>query len=320
VTAELTGDCPNDGVLALHDPTGVVVATGSPGPDGCSRIDPVEAPGARFSAAGTYAVCLASLTGRAIPAYTLDISLASSDAFPLSLSDDPDGDGLPDSCDDDRDGDGILDAVDTCPDVSNGPLTPPLTPSALGFVTNWLALAPVLDTESASCLPSEVELPGTDASLAPRLGDVASGLTWVATLGTGDVFDFLPRWGAMPAPREVYVHTYVYSATRRELTLAVGADDGVRVWLEGTVLLDIGSCQGTNIDQFQAPATMLAGWNRLTVKVRAQGGGWGLAVRFLDGGSPVTDLELSLSPEEGWRPDQADRDGDGVGDVCDDLP
>ena len=75
-----------------------------------------------------------------------------------------------------------------------------------------------------------------------------------------------------------------------------------------------------NLDRFQAPLELLAGWNRLTVKVRDQGGGWGMSVRFLDGGAPVTDLELSLSAEPGWVPDQSDQDGDGQGDVCDETP
>ena len=51
-----------------------------------------------------------------------------------------------------------------------------------------------------------------------------------------------------------------------------------------------------------------------------QGGGWGNYARFLDGATPVTDLELSLSPHGAWAPDQTDSDKDGVGDVCDKTP
>ncbi len=322
LSASLTGDCPADAVLTLHDPIGIAIATGSVGPAGCPAIDPVESPGARFAAEGPHAVCVSSLTGADIPTYTLDIALGTgAEAFPISAADDPDGDGLPDRCDPDRDGDGALDEDDNCPDIGNGPLTPPLAPSAAGFLRDWLVLAPIVGTVSPyACLPSLDELTGGDAALAPSLGDPEADLVWQAHLGTSDVFDFLPDFGFVEAPREVYAHTYVFSAAERATTLAVGADDGVRAWLEGAVVLDIETCQGTNIDQFQVPVTLLAGWNRLTVKVRDQGGGWGLAVRFLDAGVPVTDLELSISPDGSWAPDQSDADGDGLGDLCDPTP
>jgi hypothetical protein len=96
----------------------------------------------------------------------------------------------------------------------------------------------------------------------------------------------------------------------------VGADDGVFAWWNGKQVLDISSCQGVNVDQFQADVDVIAGWNSLLLKVRDQGGGWGLAARFFEGAAVVTDLEPSLAPERAWIPDQTDGDGDGVGDVC----
>ena len=111
------------------------------------------------------------------------------------------------------------------------------------------------------------------------------------------------------------------SDSQRDLTLALGPDDGVKAWVNGVVVDEVGGCQGTNIDQFQSDVTLLAGWNRLTLKVRDHGGGWGLYARFLDDfGNPVEDLELSLSPDGDWSDNQTDTDGDGIGDVCDETP
>ena len=72
------------------------------------------------------------------------------------------------------------------------------------------------------------------------------------------------------------------------------------------------------VDKFTADVTLLAGWNRLMLKIYDQGGGWGTFARFLKDGSPLTGLELSLSSGGDWGFDQTDSDGDGVGDVCDD--
>ena len=66
---------------------------------------------------------------------------------------------------------------------------------------------------------------------------------------------------------------------------------------------------------------VVAGWNRLLMKVYDQGGGWGLMARLREAdGSAVTDLLPALDATGAWSLDQADGDGDGLGDLCDDTP
>lgn len=316
-------NCPDGVVLSLHPSPDLQTAAGSEGPDGCSVIDPAVAPGARFLPAGNTAVCVRGLLGQEVPGYTLTMSTLASDAVATGAEPDLDDDGLPDVCDPDLDGDGVPNDEDNCVDIPNGPTGAAPTPNEEGFLQHWLSLAPILDEPTTGgCRPSDTELPGGDALLTPALGDAVDDLVWTAFIVSGDRLAFLPRWGNNPPPREVYVHTYVYSATERTVTLSVGADDGVRAWVQGAEVLDVAGCQGTNADQFQGAATLNAGFNRLTLKVRDQGGGWGLLVRFLedDGKTPVTDLELSLDPKGAWSSSQSDLDGDGLGDVCDPTP
>lgn len=322
--ARLLTPCPAPATLALHDPTGAEVAVGTPGADGCAMLDPDEAPGARFLAGGRYAVCIHGLLDAPVPYYALEIApVAPEDAaWPLEETDDPDGDGRPDRCDDDRDGDGVLDEEDNCPDLPNGPGAPVLAPSRQGFLRTWLAAGPYWGTSSTdACRPSDDALVATDeAAVAPGLGDSAGSATWTVLWSLTDRLEFLTDYGAVDPPREVYTAVYVRSESTRGLTLALGPDDGARVWLEGEVVMDISGCQGTVVDLFTAEVTLRAGWNRMLVKVRDQGGAWGNYVRFLDAGTPVLDLELSLDPDGSWAPDQEDSDGDGIGDVCDDTP
>ncbi|MFT4977794.1 MAG: cysteine-rich repeat protein [Myxococcota bacterium] len=322
ISAELSGDCSDPVTLSLHDPAGALVAASARDADGCATIDPVEEPGARFAAAGQWAVCAAPLVGGEVTAYTLTATSGDSSEhdLPLTTSEDADGDGLIDDCDGDRDGDGLDNDDDNCPDLPNGPDNIAPTVDSSGFIRHWLAAGPFTGESSPSgCLPSYTERTGDDAATAPALGDEADGLRWAVHIATSSLLELTADYASVGAPREVYAATYLYSDSTRDVTLGLGPDDGARAWLNGVVVLEVTGCQGVSRDQFTADVTLEAGWNRLMVKIYDQGGGWGTYVRFLDGdGDPITDLELSLSPDGPWGFDQTDSDGDGVGDACDD--
>lgn len=315
--------CLPGAVLHLHDPRGARIATGAADAQGCAALDPTDAEGARFLAAGTWTVCLAGLLGAEVPAWSLVASILEpeDEDLPRRADLDPDGDGLPDTCDPDRDGDGWPNEDDLCPDLSDGPLSAPMAPDADGFLRHWLATGPFDGLSSpSSCRPTEASRLDTDEAAArPALGDPSPAGTWRALVSSDARIDLLD-FATVDAPREAYLATWIHSATARRLTLALGPDDGARAWLDDRVVLDIDGCQGTTADQFQAEVELPAGWSRLLLKVYDQGGGWGSYVRLLDAGLPVTDLELSLSPEERWSFDGGDLDGDGLGDLCDPSP
>ena len=168
--------------------------------------------------------------------------------------------GLPDRCDDDRDGDGVDDIDDDCPDIPDGPDADPLAPDDDGFFRQWLAAGPFTGTDSAkSCLPSEDMLVADDDALVrPAIGDAAGDHQWRVLWGTGSRVELLTDFATADAPREVYLATYVYTDADRALTLAVGPDDGARVWLGGERVLDIDGCQAATVDQYQADITLAA--------------------------------------------------------------
>ncbi|HJN73610.1 MAG TPA: hypothetical protein QGF58_06710 [Myxococcota bacterium] len=323
ISARLQSPCPVPATLGLYDLDGSNVGVGTPDDEGCAVLDPADVLGARFADEGDWGLCLEGLQGREVPFYALDVSFSDREDvdYPISEEDDPDGDGLPSRCDDDRDGDGVLDTSDNCPDTPNGPDMGPLSPSDDGFLRTWLAAGPFTGhTSPDECLPSEEALVG-EPDVTPELGTAAGELVWTALYSSDDRLGFLTDYGSVSAPREVYIAVYLRVETERTLTLAHGPDDGATVWLDGEVVQEITGCQGTTADQFRAELTLPAGWSQLLIKVHDQGGGWGDYVRFLgEGGEPVTDLELSLSPYASWDNDQVDSDGDGLGDVCDPEP
>ena len=323
--ARMVGECPVPASITLYHPDGSALAMGSPGDDGCAVLDPEHDPGARFTEAGDWSLCLQGLLDTPVPFYALQLEPVDPEdaAYPLSQDDDPDGDGRPDSCDDDRDGDGVDDELDNCPDTPNGPDMAPLAPDSEGWLGPWLAIGPFTGRSSAeTCQPSLDHLIADDDALAtPALGDLdlTGELSWIVLWDSDNRVD-LEDFRTQDAPREAYHAVYVYSEDERELTMTQGPDDGAFVWLGGQQVFDITSCQGAYEDAFTAEVTLPAGWTPLVIKVYDQGGGWGNYVRFLDGDTPVTDLELSLSPTGAWESNQEDSDSDGVGDVCDDTP
>jgi len=248
-----------------------------------------------------------------VPYYTLSAETLDSTTLKAAAfgTVDLDGDGFANSCDDDIDGDGALNEDDNCPDLPNGPDPVPLTLQEDGFFRVWLVAGPYVKTVGPDrCLPADDDLvAAADADAQPELAGDAGGLVWRAQFSIDARLDYLGPFGFVSPPREVYSAVYLYTKTERTVTLATGPDDGARVWLNDVVVQEISGCQGTSIDRFQTEVTLPEGWSRLMIKVRDQGGGWGNFVRFLDDkGLPITDLELSLSPNGSWTPNQEDTD------------
>jgi cysteine-rich repeat protein len=324
VRARQLSPCDEQISFALFDSSGARVAIGTPGADGCGVLDPSQAAGASQALPGEWTLCMAPWTdpvgGYAASIEPLDFEEA---GVAASAAIDLDFDGRANTCDLDIDGDGVPDDEDNCPFAPNGlgMHAPRPTPTD-GYLRAWLAAGPFVGTKSADqCLPSADDLVATpDGAAQPSLGGDAGTLHWTAFWSTVDRIEYLTDYEWAPPPREVYNAIYVYSATSREAAIAVGPDDGIRVWWDGSVVIDLATCQGTIPDFVAAPVAMTAGWHTLLLKVRDQGGGWGNYARFLDPeGEPITDLELSMTAGP-WIDDQTDSDHDGKGDACDLAP
>ncbi|MBE7558321.1 hypothetical protein HS125_05010 [bacterium] len=94
-------------------------------------------------------------------------------------------------------------------------------------------------------------------------------------------------------PRVAYLKTSVQCARSREVTLAVGSDDGLKVWLNGQVVHSAAVLRGAVADADKIKVRLQAGTNSLMLKVSDAGGGWGVFCRFLDDhGKPIEDLAV----------------------------
>jgi hypothetical protein len=90
-----------------------------------------------------------------------------------------------------------------------------------------------------------------------------------------------------------YLKTDIHSATEQQARFFIGSDDGVKVWLNGTVVHENNIQRGLNPDEDQFEITLSEGWNTCLVKVTKGEGGWGMAAAICDlSGKPLEGLQF----------------------------
>ena len=78
-----------------------------------------------------------------------------------------------------------------------------------------------------------------------------------------------------------YAYTTIESETAGKAVLALGSDDGVRVWLNGELAYDHLIGRGVSKDQDLVTVTLQKGENPLLIKVEQGDGGWGFVLRVV---------------------------------------
>ncbi|MEL6344302.1 MAG: DUF4215 domain-containing protein [Myxococcota bacterium] len=289
LSLELNGECADGVRVDVFDAAQNLLAVKTVG---CEAVDFTDVPGPVL--AGSLTVCL-SAVGADVPRYELS----------ASLSGGVDGDAA------DDDADGWPDVCDRCPDDDNS--LEPRFPQGNGWIRPWLLYA--AENAGSGCTPTGELLTG-EATLAPAAGDDPFEIL----LSGNNAINLSSRYsGQLSAPRESLAVVYVDGDSLPEsVTVSYGSDDGALLYWNGENVDTVDSCQGVRNDQFSATVTVQPGWNRLALRIRDQGGGWGYTVRLRDTeGNNLSDYALSLDPFGAWRQDQRDSDGDGVADVCD---
>jgi hypothetical protein len=176
---------------------------------------------------------------------------------------------------------------------------------AEGYVSTWLILAPIPmkgGQEGPEALDQEQIK--DEASLKPKAGDKieASGksLEWKARDVKDQFLDFNEILGEKTENSVVYAVAYLMADTDlNDLTLRLGSDDQVKVYLNGKAIHTHDEGRAFEKDEDSVPALSLKkGLNVLVVKVVNEGEDWAMSARFLDkDGKPVAGLKATTKPD-----------------------
>lgn len=85
-----------------------------------------------------------------------------------------------------------------------------------------------------------------------------------------------------------YLRTEIVSDKQQDVVLMFGSDDGLKVWLNGSVVHANNAVRGLTLNEDKAPAKLKKGANTLLVKVTQGGGSWAMScgIRAVEGGPP----------------------------------
>jgi cellulose synthase operon protein C len=172
----------------------------------------------------------------------------------------------------------------------------------LGYLKNWMMIGPFNNDQNA----------GFDTEYPPEKGfsdyrQKYQGKLREVGFRKVEYFDFDGRvnLAALLDPSRwtcAYLVTFVHSDQIRDVALRLGAYRGVKLWLNGRLLLKDDRAKIGSLDQYVIGGRLEQGWNRLLVKVCQRTGPWQLRLRISDPeGRPLPRLssstDIHLTPD-----------------------
>lgn len=178
----------------------------------------------------------------------------------------------------------------------------PLALHEAGWILDWLLFGPLPMRNGDDLEQNHIEA-ADEGSLAPAADETLAEQPWRAYHAASGTVWFSEAFADQGVDQVVaYGVAYVRAEKTAGLTLEVQSDDGVRVWLNGALVHSNHVHRGIDATVDRAGVTLVAGWNRLVVKVDNGWGPAGWRVRFTGGDSkPAAGLSVTLEPPPIFR-------------------
>ena len=176
------------------------------------------------------------------------------------------------------------------------------SPDAEGFIRNWLVLAPIPIVGESGATEIDRAFLKNEAGMKPKAGDKekASGveLTWTAHQTSDYFVDFLQSFGKERGEHVAgYAVAYVIAPEDMKVTLALSSNDQGKAWLNGNEVFKFIDTRVLDKDTDKADVTLTKGQNVLVLKVVNEVNNWQGCARFLQGTTPVKNLQISTTPQ-----------------------
>ena len=171
---------------------------------------------------------------------------------------------------------------------------PKLTPTS-SFVRDWQLIGPfptATGQAHGAAFPPEREPVQLDKAYDGYDGKVR----WRPYHGADDKVNLSEFFNYVYAG-DAYAVSWVHSDEDRDVTLGVGSDDGVVVWVNREKVHDFEGGRPASPGQDTAKARLKKGWNEVLAKVDNIGGDWALYLEFRTaGGEPLKVFSTSDPP------------------------
>jgi len=174
--------------------------------------------------------------------------------------------------------------------------TKPKQAATLSFIHDWQLLGPFAssgDKGHDAIYPPERE-PVQLQKTYDGFGGPAKWRPYHSAEDKIDLAGFFKYWNAGAA----YAVSWAYSETDQAVTLGVGSDDGVRVWVNGEKVHDVKGGRQARAGQDLVKARLKKGWNEVRAKVDNIVGTWELYLEFrsADGRQPLKVFSTNSPP------------------------
>lgn len=159
-----------------------------------------------------------------------------------------------------------------------------------GYISSWLVSGPYRQAGREAQQLFDMAFPPESgpARAEWRLLPESSSLTnhWLANLG--------PVVGGDHCV--VYLKTRVFCPAEQPVTLEIGSDDGVKLWINDALVHANNAVRGFTVGEDKAKGTLKEGWNDFLVKITQHTLGCAVAIRVLDlDGKPLPGLRMEAT-------------------------
>ena len=150
---------------------------------------------------------------------------------------------------------------------------------AIGVVNHWYFVGPFPWKVSEGFQPVFINEPNISLDASYTVEE--NTLEWHAAdsadaAGLFDLFGVIGQFEQSVA----FAYTRIETADGGPAQICTGSDDGIRVWLNGEVVLEKDVDRGYDVDQDRAEITLKPGENTLLVQITQRAGGWAFGLRI----------------------------------------